>query len=202
MPEQIQGTAVCTADSGIKTSKSAIWSLICGIAGIILCLPAIPAIILGIIGLVNIKKSAGALKGKGMAIAGLILGGLWIIVLPVMIIALPVIAMVGAIAIPGFMTTRSHAMESKAKVEITNIESALELYRMDFGSYPSNEQGLQVLINNEQRNPYLTTIPNDPWSRPYQYRYPSEHNQDSFDLWSAGADGQDGTKDDVTNWQK
>ena len=195
MPEQIQGTAVCTADSGIKTSKSAIWSLICGIAGLIFCLPAIPAIILGIIGLVNIKKSAGALKGKGMAIAGLILGGL-------MTIAIPFIAMAAAVAIPAFMTAKGHATEFKAKVDITSITSALELYNMDYGSYPSNEQGLQVLINNEQGNPYITAIPNDPWGRPYQYRFPGEHNQDYFDLWSPGADGQDGTKDDITNWQK
>ncbi|MFH1231058.1 MAG: DUF4190 domain-containing protein [Planctomycetota bacterium] len=60
----------------VKTSKSAIWSLICGIFGLILCLPSIPSIILGIIALVNISKSKGLLKGTGMAIAGFILSGL------------------------------------------------------------------------------------------------------------------------------
>jgi len=78
MKEQIQET---TSSNNVKTSKSAIWSLICGIAGIIICLPAIPAIILGIIGLVNIKKSNGALKGTGLAITGLILGGLSFVIL-------------------------------------------------------------------------------------------------------------------------
>lgn len=61
----------------VKTSKSAIWSFICGIFGMILYLPLIPAIILGIIALVNIKKSKGLLIGKGWAIAGLILGCLF-----------------------------------------------------------------------------------------------------------------------------
>jgi len=65
---------------GVKTSKSAIWSLVCGILGLILCLPAIPAIILGVIGLVNIKKSAGVLKGITLAIIGLILGAIALIV--------------------------------------------------------------------------------------------------------------------------
>jgi len=67
----------------VKTSKSAIWSLICGIAGLILCLPSIPAVILGIIALVNISKSKGLLKGTGMAIAGLILAGLSVVVTPI-----------------------------------------------------------------------------------------------------------------------
>jgi hypothetical protein len=58
----------------VKTSKSAIWSFICGIFSISLILPLIPAIILGIIALVDIRKSKGLLKGKEWAIAGLVLG--------------------------------------------------------------------------------------------------------------------------------
>lgn len=71
-------------DKSYKISKAALWSFICGITGICLCLPAIPAIILGIIGLVNLKKSGGTLKGYGMAITGLILGALAIILYPVL----------------------------------------------------------------------------------------------------------------------
>ncbi|MFH0887858.1 MAG: type II secretion system protein GspG [Planctomycetota bacterium] len=191
-----------TSNNNVKTSKSAIWSLICGIAGVILCLPAIPAIILGIIGLVKIKKSAGALKGTGMATAGLILGGL-------IIIALPFVAIVAAIVIPNIVKAKNQAvmsiknqpLELKAKSDIANIGSALELYKMDSGDYPSSEQGIQVLINNEQENSYINNIPDDPWGGHYQYRYPGENNKDSFDLWSPGADGEDGTTDDVTNWQ-
>ena len=78
----------------VKTSKSAIWSLICGIAGLILCLPSIPAVILGIIALVNINKAKGLLKGTGMAIAGLILAGLSVVVVPF------IIGLVAAIVIP------------------------------------------------------------------------------------------------------
>ena len=215
MPEQIQETAV---SGNVKTSKSAIWSLVLGIIGIPLCLliiPGILAVIFGIIGLVKIKKSAGTLKGTGLAIAGLILGGLITIISPFIIIT--DIAIVAAIAIPSYLTARGHAIELNefnkteatksniqdisAKTDISNIGSALELYKMDSGYYPSNEQGIQVLINNKQKNSYIDNIPDDPWGRPYQYRYPGKNNKDSFDLWSPGADGEDGTPDDITNWQ-
>jgi general secretion pathway protein G len=187
----------------VKTSKSAMWSLICGIAGMILCLPAIPAIILGIIGLVNIKKSSGVLKGSGLAIAGIILGGL-------MIIALPFIMITAAIAIPNLLNAKGHSMmdipnqakKAQAKVDIANIGAFLELYQIDSGSYPTTEQGIQILIKNDQNQVYIENIPNDPWGRPYRYCYPGHQNNESFDLWSLGADGQDGTQDDVTNWQK
>ena len=72
-----------TVTGETKTSQSAIWSLICGIAGLILCLPSIPAVILAIIALVNISSSKGLLKGTGMAIAGLILAGLSVVVTPI-----------------------------------------------------------------------------------------------------------------------
>jgi len=77
-----------TQEIKVKVSKSALWSLICGLAGIILFLPAIPAIILGIIGFVKIKNSGGILKGRAMAIIGFIFGGLIIIAVPSMVIGI------------------------------------------------------------------------------------------------------------------
>ncbi|MBI5778440.1 MAG: type II secretion system major pseudopilin GspG [Planctomycetes bacterium] len=197
MPEQNQcgcGCAEPGTTNAPRTSCAALWSLICGIAGMLLCLPAIPAIILGIIGLVNIKKGAGALKGKGKAIAGLILGGLAIIVMPIL-------AIITAIAIPNIIHGRDVANESMAKAQIRNISTSLEQYRMDCGDYPSAEQGLQILISNDQGQKYLDKIPNDPWGRPYHYRYPGSYNPGSYDLWSDGKDGIEGTGDDVTGWQ-
>jgi general secretion pathway protein G len=43
-------------------------------------------------------------------------------------------------------------------------------------------------------------MPEDPWGRQYQYRYPGQHNKDRPDIWSMGKDGQDGTADDIGNW--
>ena len=181
--------------NAVKTSCAALWSLICGIAGIPLCLPALQAVILGIIGLVNIKKSNGALKGSGKAITGLILGGLAIIVWPIILIIL-------AVAIPNLVSARGAVMEHVAKAEIRNISTSIEMYYADCGSYPSAEQGLQILMNNEHGQKYLDELPNDPWGRQYHYRYPGNNNSGSYDLWSDGKDGIEGTMDDIANWKE
>lgn len=77
----------------VKTYGLATASLILGIAGFILCIgiPSLLAVIFGIIGLVRIGKSAGALTGKGQAIAGIILGGLWLVLFPILVILLAII---------------------------------------------------------------------------------------------------------------
>ena len=100
----VQAGPAPTGVGEVKTSKSAIWSLICGIASF-LCLPAFPAIILGIIALVAISNSKGKLKGTGLAIAGMIMA----VVVP--IITIFVGAIVAAILIPNFLAHRSHYLE-------------------------------------------------------------------------------------------
>ena len=84
-------------------------------------------------------------------------------------------------------------------------------YRLDLGSYPSNEQGLFALkappadkaLAAKWQGPYLDTSKElrDPWKRPYHYRFPGLHNPDSYDLWSSGPDGKSGTTDDIGNWK-
>jgi general secretion pathway protein G len=82
---------------------------------------------------------------------------------------------------------------------------------MDTSQFPTSEQGLDALINqppdarNYQPGGYLRErrIPIDPWGNPYQYESPGQHNQNSFDLWSWGADGSqggEGTQSDIGNW--
>ncbi len=98
-----------------------------------------------------------------------------------------------------------------ARTQIANLESVLELYRMDNAKYPTTEQGLDALINEAQdaRNfppgGYLQKrrIPEDPWGNIYEYEQPGQNNTHSFDLWSYGADGKpggDGVDADIGNW--
>jgi general secretion pathway protein G len=98
-----------------------------------------------------------------------------------------------------------------ARVQMKNLEAALESFRMDTSRFPNSEQGLDALINapadvrNYQAGGYLREhrIPIDPWGNPYQYESPGQHNQNSFDLWSWGADGApggEGTSADIGNW--
>ena len=98
-----------------------------------------------------------------------------------------------------------------ASVQIANLESVLELYRMDNAHYPTTEQGLDALVNEpgDARNyppgGYLQKrrVPEDPWGNPYEYEQPGQNNPHSFDLWSYGADGKpggDGVDADIGNW--
>jgi general secretion pathway protein G len=100
-----------------------------------------------------------------------------------------------------------------ARTQIANLESVLELYRMDNAKYPTTEQGLDALINEAEdaRNfppgGYLQKrrIPEDPWGNPYEYEQPGQNNTHSFDLWSYGADGKpggDGVDADIGNWDE
>jgi type II secretory pathway pseudopilin PulG len=110
-----------------QTSGKAIGSLICGI----LCffLPAsIVAIVLGHLSLSEISKSAGRLKGRGMALAGLILGYLGIAVIPVLIIA--------AIAIPNLLRARIAANEASAVGSLRTLNTACVTYYSTYNTFP------------------------------------------------------------------
>jgi hypothetical protein len=107
----------------VKTSKSAIWSLVCGIAGTFLCLPAIAGIILGIIAMVNINKSRGVLKGMAMAIVGLVLSCLSMVTAPF------IIGIVAAIVIPNVLTGRMSANEAMATANLKQLCSSEAAWR-------------------------------------------------------------------------
>jgi len=100
------------------------------------------------------------------------------------------------------------ARQTTAKVQISEFETVLDLFRLDVGRYPNSSEGLQVLrfdsggIRNWD-GPYLAkNIPLDPWGNPYVYKYPGEHGD--FDILCLGADGQTGGDDenlDIVSWQ-
>jgi general secretion pathway protein G len=98
-------------------------------------------------------------------------------------------------------------------VQIANLESVLEIYRMDNARYPTTEQGLDALIHeadgakNFPPGGYLQKrrLPEDAWSNPFEYEQPGQNNSHSFDLWSYGADdkpGGEGVDADIGNWEE
>jgi general secretion pathway protein G len=120
-----------------------------------------------------------------------------------LLVVIVILAILAAVVIPRVTGRVDDAKEAKAMTDIKSIESALENYKLDVGNYPSTDEGLQALMTNvanspKWNKPYLNKLPADPWSNPYQYRNPGEANPD-FDVFSAGADGQPGTSDDVTS---
>ncbi|WP_052151478.1 type II secretion system major pseudopilin GspG [Paraglaciecola arctica] len=99
-----------------------------------------------------------------------------------------------------------------AKIDIQSLSKALEMYHKEFGRYPSTEEGLAVLTQDLIVDPsceikktgFITRLPHDPWENEYQYLSPGSINSSGFDIWSYGADGQeggDGLNSDCGNWK-
>ncbi len=135
--------------------------------------------------------------------------GFTLIEIMVVVVILGVLA---ALVVPNIMSRPDQAKVTVAQTDVKAISSALEMYRLDNGYYPSSEQGLEALVvmpsgSPEPRNwnpdGYLKKIPQDPWGNPYQYERPGSKNPTSYDLYSLGADariGGDGFNADIGNW--
>jgi len=100
------------------------------------------------------------------------------------------------------------AYQSTAKQQIAEFEGLLDTFRLDVGRYPTSEEGLQSLRAKPGTlegwdGPYAKKdIPLDPWKHAYVYRFPGQHGE--YDLYSYGADGQeggDGDNADIVNWK-
>jgi general secretion pathway protein G len=119
-----------------------------------------------------------------------------------LMIVVIIIAALAAMVTPRLIERADEAKAKIAKGDLSNIELALKLYRLDTGNYPTAERGLDALMTSSGKGPpCLERKPIDPWGRKYQYRYPGTHNKSGYDLFSLGKDGQEGTEDDVTNWE-
>ena len=122
-----------------------------------------------------------------------------------------VVIIIGALAamvIPRFAGRSDQAKVAAAKADIeANIATALKLYELDNGSFPTTSQGLEALVSKPSINPipsnwngpYIERKPIDPWGKPYTYVSPGEHRAD-YDLYSKGKNASK-DDDDITNWQ-
>jgi general secretion pathway protein G len=136
--------------------------------------------------------------------------GFTLIELMVVIVILGILA---TFIMPRIMGRPEEARRAAAKAQIRSIESALKLFKLDNGFYPSTEQGLEALVRppttgripeHFREGGYLEKgrVPNDPWGRPYVYISPGIHNSD-YDLKSLGADGEEGGEGpnaDIESW--
>src|SRR6202007_3013606 len=124
------------------------------------------------------------------------------------LVVLTIIGLVMALVGPRVINYLGEAKVKAAKIQIESFSSALDLYYLDAGRYPSSSEGLPALAQRPAgsatwNGPYLKggAVPNDPWGRPYLYRAPGEHG--AFDIVSYGSDWQDGgtgTAADITSW--
>jgi general secretion pathway protein G len=116
-----------------------------------------------------------------------------------------IIGILAALVIPRIAGNSERARLIAAQADINGgIKTALGNYEVDMGTYPRSLQDLLVQPGNATKwhGPYLDNMPVDPWGNPYAYIYPGKHNPNSYDLFSAGPDGKQGTEDDIGNWTK
>ena len=124
------------------------------------------------------------------------------------LLVLTILVILASFAVVQFTGVRRAANIQAAKAQVGLIESAVGMYDSSVSSYPSS---LQALLTQPQdlpdpskwAGPYLShDIQKDPWGNPYQYAVPGNHNPNSFDVWSFGPDGANGTADDIGNWEQ
>jgi general secretion pathway protein G len=128
-------------------------------------------------------------------------------------VVITILGILAALIVPKVVGRTDDARILAAKQDIGAVNSALKLYRLDNGRYPSTEQGLRALIERPSTDPqpsnwkqggYLdrSSIPKDPWGKEYQYLNPGLRGE--IDVFSFGRDGQSGGEGpdaDVGSWQ-
>lgn len=131
--------------------------------------------------------------------------GFSLIELMVVVVILGILA---SIVVPKILNRPDEARLVKAKQDILSLENALDMYKLDNGSYPTTDQGLSALVQKPAVSPvptnwksYLKSLPKDPWNRDYMYLNPGEHGE--IDIFTYGKDGQpggSGINAEVGNW--
>ena len=125
-----------------------------------------------------------------------------------LLVVVVIIGLLAGLVAPKYFDQVGKSNTRIARAQIDALEKALDQYRLDMGTYPTSDQGLQALVakpNGAERwqGPYLKkAVPPDPWGQPYRYRGPGEHGD--YDLYSFGADGQPGGTGeniDVASWE-
>jgi len=113
------------------------------------------------------------------------------------LVVITIIALIMSVVGPRVLNFLSESKVKATRIQIESLASALDLYFLDTGRYPSSSEGLQALLERPGTTtgwggPYLkgNAVPSDPWGRSYVYRVPGQRG--SYDILSYGADGQEG----------
>ena len=125
-----------------------------------------------------------------------------------LLIVLAIMGLIIAIAAPRMIGYFESSKGKAAKIQISNISAALDIYYLENGSYPTDAQGLRALVEKPEAasqwgGPYLNRADGiiDPWGRAYLYKQPGDHGK--FDVLTLGADGKEGGEDenrDLGSW--
>nr|WP_028863417.1 type II secretion system major pseudopilin GspG [Psychromonas aquimarina] len=122
-------------------------------------------------------------------------------------VVIVILGVLASMVVPNLMGNKDKADRQKVVSDVIALENALDMYKLDNGSYPSTEQGLEALVSEPSGSPeprnyredgYIKRLPQDPWGNEYVLNSPGEHSK--IDVLSVGPDGEEGTDDDIGNW--
>ncbi|MEO5867123.1 MAG: type II secretion system major pseudopilin GspG [Sphingomonas sp.] len=127
-----------------------------------------------------------------------------------LMVVIVILGLLAAIVVFNVLPLGDKGKITKAKADISTIEGALELYKLQNDTFPTTSQGLQALVvapagvdtARYQAGGYIKKLPNDPWGHPYLYASPGQHGE--ADVWTLGADNRDGGEGanaDIGSWQ-
>mgnify|MGYP000855844102 CR=1 FL=1 len=125
-----------------------------------------------------------------------------------LLLVLVILSVLAALIMPRFTNRSEKARITAATSDISAIGTALNMFEVDNGRFPTSAEGLDALLQQPPgatgwSGPYLQRKEiKDPWGNAYIYRSPGQNNTDGYDLFSMGPNGQEGDSDDVTNWDK
>lgn len=124
-----------------------------------------------------------------------------------LLVVLAILGLLAGLVGPRVLNQLGGAKSQTAVVQISDLEQAAELFKLDVGRFPTTQEGLEALVTkpataNGWNGPYLRKgLPRDPWGNPYRYASPGKRGD--IDIYTLGADnapGGDGENADVGNW--
>lgn len=128
------------------------------------------------------------------------------------IIVLAIVLLLSGLVGVAVMQRRGEARVDTVKIDLNTIRNGMEMFYLDFDRYPTEEEGVAVLWDRARLDPeedpdrwrgYLNRpLPTDRWGNPWGYRDESEFEDQPYELWSYGPDGQDGTEDDIHAFER
>jgi general secretion pathway protein G len=127
-------------------------------------------------------------------------------------VVIVILGLLAALVVPKLVGRTEEAKRTQTRVQIKNIQQALELFKLDNGFFPGTDQGLEALVRtpesgripkNYRKGGYIDRVPKDPWGNPFIYVAPGQHGD--YDISSYGADGVqggDGEDADINSWDE
>ncbi|MBU2896802.1 type II secretion system major pseudopilin GspG [Vibrio hepatarius] len=124
-------------------------------------------------------------------------------------VVIVILGILASFVVPNLLGNKEKADQQKAITDIVALENSLDMYKLDNSVYPNTDQGLEALVKkpsspeprNYREGGYIRRLPTDPWGNDYQYLSPGDHgNVDIFTLGADGQEGGEGINTDIGNW--